>query len=129
MSAANDMPLSPLGFLSRAAEIHPDKTAVVDGESRIGYGALWLRARRLASALVAAGVSPGDRVAVLAPNSGAMIEAHFGVPLAGAVLTAINLRLEPASVAFILRHSRARLLIVDGDCSALALADAVPARG
>ena len=122
MPAANDMPLTPLDFLARAAEIHPDKTAVVDGESRIGYGALWLRVRRLASALVAAGVSPGDRVAVLAPNSGAMIEAHFGIPLAGAVLTAINLRLEPASVAFILRHSGARLLIVDGDCSALALA-------
>ena len=121
MPAANDMPLTPLDFLVRAAEIHPDKMAVVDGESRIGYGALWLRVRLLASALVAAGVSPGDRVAVLAPNSSAMIEAHFGIPLAGAVLTAINVRLEPASVSFILRHSGARLLIVDDDCSALAL--------
>ena len=122
MPAANDMPLTPVDFLARAAEIHPDKLAVVDGETRTSYGALWLRVRRLASALVSAGISPGDRVAVLAPNTGAMIEAHFGVPLAGAVLTAINVRLEPASVAFILRHSGARLLIVDSDCSALALA-------
>lgn len=105
--------LSPLRFLERAATVHPDKVAVVDGERRLTYAQLAAAATRLARALQAAGVERGDRVAYLSPNTAEMLVAHFGVPLAGAVLVAINTRLAPPEVAQICAHSGARLLAAD----------------
>jgi fatty-acyl-CoA synthase len=109
-----------LGFLRRSATIYPGKTAVIHGDRRIGYAELYDRCRRLAAALVAAGVRRGDTVAVLAPNIPALLEAHYGVPMAGAVLNALNTRLDAASIDFILDHSEARLLIVDRELGAVA---------
>jgi fatty-acyl-CoA synthase len=110
---ANWSPLTPASFLERAATVYPDKPAVLHGERRFTYAELRARARRLASALARRGIRPGDTVAVMAPNVPAMLEAHFGVPMAGAVLNALNYRLDPAGIAFILQHGRARLLIAD----------------
>ncbi|BBN55142.1 acyl-CoA synthetase [Pseudomonas chlororaphis subsp. aurantiaca] len=117
---ANYVPLSPLSFLKRAAHIYPDHDAVVHGERRYTYRQLHQRARRLASALERVGVQPGDRVAVLAPNVPELLEAHYGVPGAGAVLVSINIRLEAKTIAFILRHSAAKVLICDREFSAIA---------
>jgi fatty-acyl-CoA synthase len=110
---ANHAPLSPVGFLARAAAIFPQRTAVIHGARRFTYAEFDARARRLASALARRGIGRGDAVSVLAPNVPAMLEAHFGVPMAGAVLNALNFRLDAASIAFILGHCRSRLLIVD----------------
>jgi fatty-acyl-CoA synthase len=106
-------PLTPLAFLGRAAETFPGKTAIVHGERRITYEAFAAEATRLAHALRASGIEPGDRVAYLCPNIPEMLVAHFGVPLAGAVLVAVNTRLSPAEVAYILDHSGAKLLVAD----------------
>jgi fatty-acyl-CoA synthase len=113
--AANHVTLTPLAFLRRSAGVFPDKVAIVHGARRISYRDFYARARRLASALVRAGVRPGDAVAVMAPNVPALLEAHYGVPMAGAVLAAINTRLDPGTIAFILRHSEAKVLIADRD--------------
>ena len=110
---ANRVPLTPVGFLQRSAEIFPDRLAVVHGSQRIRYAQLFERACRLASALQRRGVQPGDVVAVMLPNVPAMIDAHFGVPMAGAVLCTINTRLDADTVAYILTHSQARVLVVD----------------
>ncbi len=107
--------LDPGAFLRRSASVFPERTAVVHGARRFTYRELAERARRLASALCAWGVRPGDRVAVLAPNIPALLEAHFGVPAAGAVLVAVNTRLARAEVEYILRHSGARIVLVDGE--------------
>ena len=107
--------LTPLLFLERSARVHRDRTAVVYGGRRLTYGELGLRARRLATALRRAGLARGDRVAFLAPNEPAMLDAHFGVALAGGVLVAINTRLNAAEVAYILEHSGARFLVVDAE--------------
>jgi fatty-acyl-CoA synthase len=112
-NAANFTALTPLSFLARAAAIYPDKIAVVHGDARYTYRELYARCRRLADALRRRGVRPGDTVAILAPNVPALIEAHFGVPMAGAVLNALNYRLDARSIAFILDHGEARLLIAD----------------
>jgi fatty-acyl-CoA synthase len=117
--AANFVPLSPLSFLPRAAQIWPDKIAVIHGDRRCSYRELYRRARRLASALSARGISLGDTVAVMAPNTPPLLEAHFGVPMTGAVLNAINTRLDAAAIAFILEHSEAKLLIADRDYGAV----------
>ncbi|MSP50009.1 MAG: acyl-CoA synthetase [Alphaproteobacteria bacterium] len=119
-NAANHVALTPLGFLDRAAATWPDKVAVIHGPGRITYGELGRRCRRLASALAARGIGPGDTVSILAPNVPALLEAHYGVPMTGAVLNAINARLDAATVAFILRHSGARAFLVDRDCAAVA---------
>ena len=105
--------LSPVSFLRRSAYVFPDKVAVVHGERRLTYRQFDARVNRFASALVAAGVQPGDRVAFLAPNIPALLEAHYGVPAAGAVLVTINTRLAGDEVAYILEHSGARMLFVD----------------
>ncbi len=110
---ANWRPLSPLDFLAWAAAVYPDKTAVVHGATRRTYRQLRDRCVRLASALRRAGVGAGDAVAVMAPNIPALLEAHYGVPLAGAVLNALNVRLDAATIAFILDHGEARVLIAD----------------
>lgn len=108
-----DEHLTPLGFYERSATAFRDKTAVVYGDRRWTYGEFAARVNRLASALRAAGLEPGDRVAVLCPNTPPMLEAHFGVPLAGGVIVGVNVRLAPADVAYILDHSGARFLLVD----------------
>ena len=110
---ANYAPLSPLTFLSRAAAVFPDRVAVIDGERRCTYAELSARCRRLAGALKGRGLGAGDTVAVMAPNAPALIEAHYGVPMAGAVLNALNVRLDAAAVAFILEHSETKLLLAD----------------
>jgi fatty-acyl-CoA synthase len=111
--AANHVPLTPLSFLQRAARIYPTRTAVIHGARRFTYAEMAERSHRLASALRGAGIAPGDVVAVLAPNIPEMLEAHYGVPMAGAVLLTVNIRLDAAAIGFILRHSGAKLLLVD----------------
>jgi fatty-acyl-CoA synthase len=110
---ANHAPLTPISFLERAADVFPDRTAWIHGDARASYAAFRARARRLAAALAARGVGPGDTVAVMLPNTPPMLEAHFGVPMAGAVLNSINIRLEPATIAYILQHGRAKVLLTD----------------
>jgi acyl-CoA synthetase (AMP-forming)/AMP-acid ligase II len=112
--------MTPLSFLERTAGAFPERTAVVDGDERLTWAAVRERARRLASALQAHGIERGDRVAFLAPNGHELLEAHYGVPWAGAVLVAINTRLMPEEVAYILEHSGARLLVVDPSLEQLA---------
>jgi fatty-acyl-CoA synthase len=107
--------LTPLLFLERSMAVHGPRIAAVYGGRRLTYAELGCRVRRLATALRRAGVRPGDRVAVLAPNVPAMLEAHFGVALAGGVLVAINTRLNAAEVRFILEHSGARTLLADAE--------------
>jgi 3-(methylthio)propionyl---CoA ligase len=111
--AANYAPLSPVGFLARAAEIYPQRVAVIHGETRITYAKFHERARRLASALAAKGVKRGNVVSAMLPNVPAMLEAHYAVPGLGGVLNTINTRLDADTVAYILAHSEAKVLIVD----------------
>ena len=110
---ANFAALTPLSFLARAAAIYPDKTAVIHGERRFSYGEFRDRCHRLASALVRRGIGEGDTVAVMAPNVPAMLEAHYGVPMVGAVLNCLNTRLDASAIAFCLAHGEAKLLIAD----------------
>ena len=113
-SSGLDTPLSPLRFLERAADVHPDKLAVVDGGRRLTYRELARDVVTLASALRASGVNPGDRVAYLGTNSAELLAAHFAVPLAGGALVAVNTRLAAAEVQYICDHSQSVLLIGDG---------------
>jgi fatty-acyl-CoA synthase len=117
---ANYVPLTPIDFISRAAEIYSDYPAIVYGEVRRNWRETYERTCRLASALGLAGIGRGDTVAVLLPNIPEMIEAHFGVPMAGAVLNTINTRLDIASVLFMLRHGEAKLMIVDSEFAEVA---------
>ena len=117
---ANFTALTPLGFLARAAAVYPDKLAVIDGARRFTYREFYERCRRFADALRRRGIGPGDTVAVLAPNVPALLEAHYGVPMAGAVLNALNYRLDARSIAFILQHGAAKLLIADHEFAFLA---------
>ena len=116
-SAANSTPLTPLSFLAWAAHVYADKTAVIHGDRAFTYSELAARCRRLASALARRGIGPGDTVAVMAPNVPAMLEAHYGVPMVGAVLNALNYRLDARTIAFILEHGEAKLLITDREFS------------
>ncbi|WP_430397690.1 acyl-CoA synthetase [Ferrovibrio sp.] len=117
---ANYEPLSPLSFLRRTAEVFPHRLAVVHGAWRYDYATLYVRCRRLASALARRGIRRGDTVALIAPNTPAHLEAHFGVPATGAVLNSINTRLDPAAIAFILDHGEAKVLFVDREFAAVA---------
>ncbi|MQA96497.1 MAG: long-chain-fatty-acid--CoA ligase [Streptosporangiales bacterium] len=105
--------LTPLAFLERSARVWPDKTAIVHGDTRVGYAEFAARTTRVARALRASGVGPGDRVAYLMPNVPELLVAHFAVPLAEGVLVAINTRLSGEEIAYICAHSAARLLVVD----------------
>jgi fatty-acyl-CoA synthase len=116
---ANYLPLTPLTFLERTAAVYPDRVAVVHGEERYSWAETYSRCRRLAGALAARGIGVGDTVAMLAPNVPAMLEAHFGVPMAGAVLNALNVRLDAETIAFILDHGEAKVLITDREFSAV----------
>ena len=121
-NAANHRPLTPLSFLARAAAVYPHRTAWLHGERRADYREFEARCRRLAAALAARGIGAGDTVAVLAPNAPCLLEAHYGVAMAGAVLCALNTRLDAATVRFILEHGEARLLVVDREFAPLAAA-------
>lgn len=111
--AANYVPLTPLSFLKRAADIHADRTAVVWKSTRLTYAQYAARVSRLASALARHGIAPGDVVATLIPNIPPQAEAHFGVPAAGAVLNTINTRLDPDTVAYIFGHAGAKIVLCD----------------
>ncbi|SEP32996.1 fatty-acyl-CoA synthase [Methylobacterium sp. ap11] len=110
---ANHQPLTPLTFLERAAAVFPDRTAVIHGALRRSYRDLYARCRRLASALSAHGIGRGDTVAVMLANTPAMIECHYGVPMAGAVLNTLNTRLDAAIIGFCLDHGEAKVVITD----------------
>ncbi len=116
-NAANFAALSPIGFSERAAAVHPDRLAVIHGARRQTWLQTCHRSRRLASALVGAGIGTGDTVAAMLSNTPEMLEAHFGVPMAGAVLNALNTRLDAEAIAFMLEHGEARALLVDREFS------------
>ena len=111
--SANFVPLSPLSFLPKAAAMYPTRTAIVQGTRRQDWAQTYARCRRLASALAQRGIGRGDTVAILAPNTPPMVEAHFGIPMTGAVINTLNTRLDAASIAFQLRHGEARILLAD----------------
>jgi len=114
---ANYVPLSPLSFLRRAAAVYPERLAVVHGDRLHTWRQIYARCRRLASALQRRGIGPGDTVAIIAPNVPAMFEAHYGIPMTGAVINALNTRLDPGSVAFMLKHGEAKVLLTDRELS------------
>ena len=111
--AANSEPLSPINFLNRTADVYPDKVAIIHGSQQITYKEFRKNVRRLASALCDLGVKPGNTVSILATNIPAFIDAHYGVPLTGAVLNSINIRLDAQAIAFILDHGECDVLMVD----------------
>ena len=115
---ANYQPLTPLSFLERAATTFPRHTAIIHGKARTDYATFYARSRRLASALAQKGIRKGDTVAVMLSNTPPMLEAHYGVPMLGAVLNALNTRLDPAAIAFMLEHGGAKILITDREFSA-----------
>ena len=114
---ANYVPLTPVGFLRRAATIFPDKVAVIHGQRSYSYREFYERSCRLASALSKRGIGHGDTVAIMAPNVPAMLEAHYAVPMLGAVLNPLNTRLDSNTIAFILQHGEAKALIADREFS------------
>src|ERR1700731_1258481 len=116
---ANFVPLSPVSFLNRAANAFADKVAVIDGARSYTYAQLLDRCVRLASALAQLGVGRLDTVAIIASNIPEMIEAHFAVPMLGAVLNPLNTRLDAANIAFSLMHGNAKVLIVDAEYAPL----------
>ncbi|ALK89346.1 acyl-CoA synthetase [Limnohabitans sp. 63ED37-2] len=110
---ANHAPISPLSFIERTAEVYPTRLAIVHGDLRQDWATTYRRTRQLASALARAGIGKNDTVAVMLPNTPPMVEAHFGIPIVGAVLNALNTRLDPETVAFMLDHGEAKAVIVD----------------
>ncbi len=114
---ANYRPLTPLTYLARSARVYPDKPAIIHGNMTRSYSALYDRCRRLASALEAHGIGSGDTVSIMSPNAPAMLEAHYGVPMAGAVLNALNYRLDADTIGFILNHCEAKMLLTDREYS------------
>jgi fatty-acyl-CoA synthase len=116
--AANYQPLTPLSFLERSAATFPDRTAIIHGRQRVSYALFYARARRLASALAGQGIRKGDTVAVMLANTPPMLEAHYAIPMLGAVINALNTRLDAAALAFMLEHGGAKILITDREFSA-----------
>jgi fatty-acyl-CoA synthase len=128
---ANFQPLTPLMLLERAASVFPEHTAIIHGARRVRYAEFFARAKKLGSALARRGIKRGDTVSVVLANTPAMLEAHYGVPMTGAVLNTINTRLDAAIIGFTLDHADAKVLIVDREFSkvvkdALSLAKAKP---
>ena len=107
--------LTPVNFVKRSAEVYPDKLAVVSGDKRYTYGEHFARINRLASALKKLGVGRGDKVAIISPNTAPMLEAHFAVPMIGAALVPVNIRLSGPEVSYILNHSDAGICFVDNE--------------
>ena len=114
---ANFRPLTPLTYLARSAHAYADKPAVIHGDLTYTYAELYGRCRRLASALTGRGIGRNDTVAIMSPNAPAMLEAHFGVPMSGAVLNALNYRQDADTIAFILNHGEAKVLLTDREYS------------
>lgn len=112
-TGANHAALTPLTFIERAAQVYPDRPALIHGDLRRTWGEVYTRCRQLASALAQRGIGKNDTVAVMLPNTPPMMEAHFGVPMAGAVLNALNTRLDPEAIAHMLDHGEAKAVIVD----------------
>ncbi|MEJ5126712.1 acyl-CoA synthetase [Comamonas sp. MYb21] len=112
-NGANHTPMTPLGFIARSAEVYPERLAIIHGELCQTWAQTYARCRQLASALQQHGIGKNDTVAVMLPNTPPMVEAHFGVPMAGAVLNTLNTRLDPQTIAFMLDHGEAKALIVD----------------
>ena len=110
---ANYAPLSPIPLLERAASVFPDRPSVVHGARRYTWSETWTRARRLGSALAQRGIGKGDTVAAILPNIPEMFECHFGIPMTGAIFNALNTRLDAATIAFVLNHGEAKILITD----------------
>src|SRR5437867_11672251 len=128
---ANYTPLTPLSLIARAAYVYPDHPAVIHGGRRYSWGETYVRCRKLASALARHGIGMGDTVALMAPNTPEMYEAHFGVPMTGAVLSTLNTRLDAEAIAFMLKHGEAKVLITDTEFApamqaALKLLDSKP---
>ncbi|MFA6314529.1 MAG: acyl-CoA synthetase [Sterolibacterium sp.] len=117
--AANHVPLTPLTFIERSAYVYPECLAVIHGRRRYSWAETYARSRRLASALSRLGIAHGDTVAVMLNNTPEMYECHFGIPMIGAVLNTMNTRLDPDSIAFMLNHGEARVLIADREYSAM----------
>ena len=118
--SVNFVPLTPLDFIARSAQVYGAMPAIVYGKTRRTWAQTYERCRRLASSLAALGINRNDTVAVLLPNIPEMLEVHFAVPMAGAVLNALNTRLDYATLLFMLRHGEAKLLIIDSEYSPLA---------
>lgn len=116
---ANHLPLSPLGFLSRSADVFPGRVAIIDGERRLTWAQTYARCRQLASALSQRGIGPGDTVSLISLNNTAHLEVYFGVPMVGAVINPLNTRLDAAMIAFMLDHSETKLLLVDAPFDAV----------
>jgi fatty-acyl-CoA synthase len=116
---ANYQPLTPLGFLARAAQVFPDHPAVIHGVQTYSYAGFYARAKRLASALSKLGIGKNDTVSVMLPNVPAMLEAKFGVPMTGAVLHSMNTRLDAANVAFMIDHAETKVLVTDTEFSGI----------
>lgn len=116
-NAANYVPLSPLSFIKRTALMYPNHAATIYGDRQYSWSETYTRCRRLASALKAHGIAKGDTVSILSANTPEMVEAHFGIPMSGAVLNTINTRLDAATIAYILEHGEARVFIVDAELS------------
>ena len=114
---ANYAPLTPLGFIERAAYVYPQRLAVVHGARRYTWAENYARCRRLASALARRGIGAGDTVAAMLSNTPEMLECHFGVPMTGAVLNTLNTRLDPEAIAFMLGHGGAKLMFADREFS------------
>jgi fatty-acyl-CoA synthase len=114
---ANYSPLTPLSYLERAAYVYPERIAVIHGDVRRTWGELYARCRRLGSALSQRGIGIGDTVAAMLPNIPAMVDVHFGVAMAGAVLNTLNTRLDAEAIAFMLDHGEAKVLITDREFS------------
>ena len=112
-TGANHSPLSPIDFIARSADVYPDSTAVIHGDIRRDWQQTYSRCRRLASALQGRGIGRGDTVAAMLPNIPEMLEAHFGVPMVGAVLNTLNIRLDADAIAYMLEHGEAKVLLVD----------------
>lgn len=128
---ANHAPLTPLTFIERAAYVYPDKPSILHGSQRWTWKETYARCRQLASALAKRGIGKNDTVAIMAPNTPPMVEAAFGIPMCGAVLNTLNTRLDPETIAFMLKHGGAKALITDREFSpviekALALLDEMP---
>ena len=117
---ANYQPLTPLSFLARSASVYPDHPAIIHGKRRTDYAEFYGRTRKLASALVKAGIKKGETVSVILANTPAMLECHYGVPMMGAVLNTLNTRLDAATIGFSLDHAETKLLIVDKEFAGLA---------
>src|SRR5204862_5124966 len=107
---ANYAPLTPLSFLERSAYVYPQRISIVHGAERYTWKETYQRCRRLASALAKRGIGAGDTVAAMLPNTPPMYEAHFGVAMTGAVLNALNTRLDAEAIAFMVEHGEARIL-------------------